>query len=140
MGARSVPVAWYCPSSKSQHRDRTHARTDTQRQTHQAQDTADTQTADTHTSESQPRPKHTQPTATPNRNPPLTPARRLTPVALSRGHDALLRELHHQRRQLLAARRPRALPLRVALHMPTAAGHHPLKSCPRHEAPPHDNT
>ena len=22
------------------------------------------------------------------------------------------------------------------LHMPTAAGHHPLKSCPRHEAPP----
>ena len=26
---------------KSQHRDRTHARTDTQRQTHQAQDTAD---------------------------------------------------------------------------------------------------
>ena len=44
----------------------------------------------------------------------LTPARRLTPVALSRGHDALLRELHHQRRQLLAARRPRALPLRVA--------------------------
>ena len=24
------------------------------------------------------------------------------------------------------------------LHMPTAAGHHPLKSCPRHEAPPHD--
>ena len=26
------------------------------------------------------------------------------------------------------------------LHMPTAAGHHPLKSCPRHEAPPHDNT
>ena len=40
---------------KSQHRDRTHARTDTQRQTHQAQDTADTQTADTHTSaESQP--------------------------------------------------------------------------------------
>jgi hypothetical protein len=34
---------------KSQHRDRTHARTDTQRQTHQAQDTADTQTADTHT-------------------------------------------------------------------------------------------
>ena len=70
--------------TKSQHRDRTHARTDTQRQTHQAQDTADTQTADTHTSESQPRPKHTQPTATPNRNPPLTPARRLTPVALSR--------------------------------------------------------
>ena len=45
--------------SKSQHRDRTHARTDTQRQAHQAQDTADTQTADTHTSESQPRPKHT---------------------------------------------------------------------------------
>ena len=37
---------------KSQHRDRTHARTDTQRQTQQAQDTADTQTADTHTSES----------------------------------------------------------------------------------------
>ena len=36
---------------KSQHRDRTHARTDTQRQTHQAQDTADTQTADTHTSD-----------------------------------------------------------------------------------------
>ena len=35
-------------------------------------------------------------------------------MALSRGHDALLRELHHQRRQLLAARRPRALPLRVA--------------------------
>ena len=26
------------------------------------------------------------------------------------------------------------------LHMPTAAGHHPLKSCPRHEATPHDNT
>ena len=26
------------------------------------------------------------------------------------------------------------------LHMPTAAGHHPLKSWPRHEAPPHDNT
>ena len=26
------------------------------------------------------------------------------------------------------------------LHMPTAAGHHPLKSCPRHEAPQHDNT
>ena len=22
------------------------------------------------------------------------------------------------------------------LHMPTAAGHHPLKSCPRHEATP----
>ena len=22
------------------------------------------------------------------------------------------------------------------LHMPTPAGHHPLKSCPRHEAPP----
>ena len=22
------------------------------------------------------------------------------------------------------------------LHMPKAAGHHPLKSCPRHEAPP----
>ena len=40
---------------------------------------------------------HTQPTATPNRNPPLTPARRLTPVALSRGHDALLRELHRSR-------------------------------------------
>ena len=57
--------------TKSQHQDRTHARTDTQRQTHQAQDTADTQTADTHTSESQPRPKrHTtdrdpQPIATP---------------------------------------------------------------------------
>ena len=45
--------------TKSQHQDRTHARTDTQRQTHQAQDTADTPTADTHTSESQPRPKHT---------------------------------------------------------------------------------
>ena len=27
-----------------------------------------------------------------------------------------------------------------APHMPTAAGHHPLKSCPRHEALPHDNT
>ena len=26
------------------------------------------------------------------------------------------------------------------LHMPTAAGHHPLKSCPRHEAPQHHNT
>ena len=56
--------------SKSQHRDRTHARTDTQRQTHQAHETADTPTADTHTSESQPRPKHTQPPAPPNRNPP----------------------------------------------------------------------
>ena len=27
-----------------------------------------------------------------------------------------------------------------APHMPTAAGHHPLKSCPRHEATPHDDT
>ena len=39
---------------------------------------------------------------------------RLTPVALGRRHDALLRELHHRRRQLLAARHTRALPLRVA--------------------------
>ena len=38
---------------------------------------------------------------------------RLTPVALGRRHDALLRELHHRRRQLLAARHTRALPLRV---------------------------
>ena len=26
------------------------------------------------------------------------------------------------------------------LNMPTAPGYHPLKSCPRHEAPQHDNT
>ena len=43
---------------------------------------------------------------------------RLTPVALGRRHDALLRELHHRRRQLLAARHrsrhARSLPLRVA--------------------------
>jgi len=35
-------------------------------------------------------------------------------VALGRRHDARLRELHHQRRQLLTARHSRALPLRVA--------------------------
>lgn len=57
---RCAPLAPRLLPLKSQHQDRTHARTDTQRQTHQAQDTADTQTADTHTSESQPRPKHTQ--------------------------------------------------------------------------------
>ena len=53
--ARGRSVFWssllltYPLLPKSQHQDRTHARTDTQRQTHQAQDTADTQTADTHT-------------------------------------------------------------------------------------------
>ena len=105
----------YKISLKSQHRDRTHARTDTQRQTHQAHETADTPTTDRHAHLRKPPQTETHtPTATPNHNPPLTPSRRLTPVALSRGHDALLRELHHQRRQLLAARRPRALPLRVA--------------------------
>ena len=58
-------------SPKSQHQDRTHARTDTQRQTHQAQDTADTQTADTH----QRSPLRMSP---PHHHPPPVSSRRLS--------------------------------------------------------------
>ena len=66
------------------------------------------------------------PTATPNanRNPPLSPARRLTPVALGRRHDALLRELHHQRRQLLTARNSRAGCPRLTVNRCVASGWH----------------